>query len=58
MSRTGIAVEKRKFSKIPNWRHYLLKTRVNERRIDRIVESDSTGHFGTPQGHRNNSEAR
>ena len=26
MSRTGMAVEKRKFSKIPNWKHYLLKT--------------------------------
>ena len=26
MSRTGMAVEKKKFSKIPNWRHYLLKT--------------------------------
>ena len=26
MSRTGMSVEKRKFSKIPNWRHYLLKT--------------------------------
>ena len=28
MSRTGMAVEKRLFSKIPNWRHYLLKTRA------------------------------
>ena len=28
MSRTGIAVEQRKFSKIPYWRHYLLKTRA------------------------------
>ena len=26
ISRTGMAVEKNKFSKIPNWRHYLLKT--------------------------------
>ena len=26
MPRTGIAVEKRKFSQIPNWRRYLLKT--------------------------------
>ena len=26
MSRTGMAVEKRKFSKILNWRHYLLNT--------------------------------
>ena len=28
MSRTTMAVEKRTFPKIPNWRHYLLKTRA------------------------------
>ena len=28
MSRTCMEVEKRKFLKIPNWRHYLLKTRA------------------------------
>ena len=28
MSRIGMAVEKKKFSKIPNWRQYLLKTRA------------------------------
>ena len=27
-SKTGIAVEERKFSKMQNWRHYLSKTRV------------------------------
>ena len=30
--RTGMAVEKRKFSKIPNWRHYLLKTRAKRKK--------------------------
>ena len=29
LSRTGIAVEKRKFTNISNWRHYLLKTRAS-----------------------------
>ena len=28
MSKTGIAVEERRFSKMQNWRHYLSKTRV------------------------------
>ena len=32
MSRTGMAVEKREFSKIPNWRHYLLKTRSKSKK--------------------------
>ena len=32
MSRTGMAVEKRKFLKIPNWRHYLLKTRAKRKK--------------------------
>ncbi|KAM0731595.1 Mariner Mos1 transposase [Formica fusca] len=27
-SKTGIAVEERRFSKMQNWRHYLMKTRV------------------------------
>jgi len=27
-SKTGIAVEERRFSKLQNWRHYLSKTRV------------------------------
>ena len=30
----------------------------NARRIGRIIGSDSTGHFKTPQGHGNDSEAR
>ena len=41
MSRTGMGVEKNKFSKTPNWRHYLLKTRAKARRISRIIGSDS-----------------
>ena len=32
MLRTGMAVEKRKFSKIPNWRQYLLKTRIKRKK--------------------------
>ena len=32
MSKTGMAVEQRKFSKIPKWRHYLLKTRARAKR--------------------------
>ena len=32
MSRNGISVKKRKFSKIPNWRHYLLKTRAKRKK--------------------------
>ena len=32
MSRTGMAVEKRKISKISDWRHYLLKTRANRKK--------------------------
>ena len=28
----GLAVEKRKFSKIPNWRHYLLNTRIKRKK--------------------------
>ena len=32
MSRTGMSVEKKKCSKIPNWRHYLLKTRAKRKK--------------------------
>ena len=32
MSRTGMAVEKRKFSKIPKWRHYWLKARAKHKK--------------------------
>ena len=32
LSRTGMAVEKRIFSKIPNWRHYLLKTHAKRKK--------------------------
>ena len=32
MSRSDMAVEKRKFSKIPNWKHYLLKTRAKRKK--------------------------
>ena len=32
MSRTSMAVEKRKLSKIPNWRHYLLKLKTHAKR--------------------------
>ena len=32
MSRVGMAVEKRKFSKIPNWRNYLLMTRARRKK--------------------------
>ena len=32
MLRTGMAVEKKTFSKIPNWRHYLLKTRSKRKK--------------------------
>ena len=32
MSRTGMAFEWRKFSKIPNWRHYLQKTRTDRKK--------------------------
>jgi len=31
-SKTGMAVEERKFSKIPNWRHYLMKTRAKRKK--------------------------
>ena len=32
MSRTSMTVKNRKFSKIPNWRHYLLKTRAKRKK--------------------------
>ena len=52
-----MAVEKRKFSKIPRgitcWRLV-----PNARRIGRITGSDSKSHFETPQNHENDSEAR
>ena len=32
MSRSDIAVEKRKLLKLPNWRHYLLKTRAKRKK--------------------------
>ena len=32
MSRIGMAVEKRKVSKIPNWKHYLLKTHAKRKK--------------------------
>ena len=53
MSTTGMAVEKRKFSKIPNWRYYLPNARIGG-----IIGGDSTSHFETPQSHGNDSEAR
>ena len=58
MSRTGIAVEKRKFSKFPNWRYYLLKTRAIVRRIVRIIGNYSISHFETAQSNGNDSEVR
>ena len=56
-SKTRIAVEERRFSKMQNWRHYLSKTRVKIKKNwhDRW---DSTNHFKTPQSHGNDSEAR
>ena len=33
MLRTGMVVEKRKFWKIPNWRHYLLNIRTKAKKI-------------------------
>ena len=32
ISRTGMAVKNRKFSKIPNGKHYLLKTRAKRKK--------------------------
>ena len=40
MSWTGMAVEKRKFSKIPNWRHYLLQRQNRKGFLNRIVTGD------------------
>ena len=58
-SKTGIAVEERRFPKMQNWRHYLSKTRVKiKKKICTIIGSDSTSHFKTPQSHGNDSEAR
>ena len=55
---TGMAVEKRTFFKITNWRHYLLETRDKRKKNCRIIGSDLTSHFETPQSHGNDSEAR
>ena len=58
MSKTGIAVEERRFSEMQNWRHYLSKTRVKIKKNWHVIGSDSTNHFKTPQSHGNDSEAR
>jgi len=31
-SKTGMAVEERRFSKMQNWRHYFMKTRVKRKK--------------------------
>ena len=39
MSRIDMAVEAKKFSKIPNWRHYLLKTRAKRTNVEELADS-------------------
>ncbi|KYN09239.1 hypothetical protein ALC57_18669 [Trachymyrmex cornetzi] len=55
-SKTGIAVEERRFLKMQNWRHYLIKTRVKIKKNWHDYW-DSISHFKTPQSHGNDSEA-
>ena len=58
MSRTGTVVEKRKFWKILNWKHHLLKTRAKRKNNWQNHWEKSIRHFETPQSHENDSEAR
>ena len=56
-SKTGIAMEERRFSKMQNWITWA-RLVSKSRRIGMIIGSDSTSHFKTPQSHGNDSEAR
>ena len=56
MSKTGIAVEERRFSK-KNWRHFLSKIRVKIKK-NWHDHWELTSHFKTPQSRENDSEAR
>ena len=57
-SKTGITVEERTFSKMQNWRHYLIKTRVKIKKNWHDHWEWLTSHFKTPQSHGNDSKAR
>jgi len=57
-SKTGMAVEERRFSKMQNWRHYFMKIHVKRKKNWQDYWSDSTRHFKMPATHGNDSETR
>jgi len=58
-SKTGMAVEEKRFSKMQNWRHYFMKICIKRKKKRRsLIGSDSTCHFKTSESHRNDSKIR
>ena len=39
-SKTGIAMEERRFSKMQNWRHYLSKKKFENKELEALLEED------------------
>ena len=58
VSKTGITVEERMFSKMQNWRHYLIKTRIKIKKNWHDHWEWLNKPFQNASSHENDSEAR